>query len=163
MSMNGEYLRLTPAELKRALADAEWALELAEEAQDAQDEVDGGEGRWFSTGQTWNLLAFLLRRVEFPVDLVFGEETLTEEDWGYGKPRYLTPERVRLAADALGRTSYDRLVHGVDPAELTAAEVYPLIWDEPAALDWARDDFGSLVEYVRGAAADGDALVLWID
>lgn len=35
MSMNGEYLRVTPAELDRALKDPEWALDLAEEIQDA--------------------------------------------------------------------------------------------------------------------------------
>ncbi|WP_406071026.1 DUF1877 family protein [Streptomyces sp. NBC_01020] len=35
MSMNGEYLRVTPAELDRALKDPAWALDLADEIQDA--------------------------------------------------------------------------------------------------------------------------------
>lgn len=175
MSMNGEYLRLTPTELERALGDAEWALAFAEEVQDAQEDgdVDGdgdgdvegapGDARWFSTDQTWHLLAYLLRRAEFPVDIVFGEVTLADEEWGYEKPRYLSPDRVRLAADALGRTTYDRLVHGVDPAELTEAEIYPLIWDSSDALDWARDVFGGLVRFFGAAAAAGHAVVLWID
>ncbi|MGW6832753.1 DUF1877 family protein [Streptomyces sp. NPDC054949] len=38
MSVNGEYLRVTSAELERALKDPAWALELAEETQDAQGE-----------------------------------------------------------------------------------------------------------------------------
>ncbi|WP_123441617.1 DUF1877 family protein [Streptomyces sp. PanSC9] len=36
--MNGEYLRVTPEELTRALKDPEWALDLAEEIQDAQED-----------------------------------------------------------------------------------------------------------------------------
>ncbi|MCX4723141.1 DUF1877 family protein [Streptomyces sp. NBC_01306] len=38
--MNGEYLRVTPAELDRALKDPAWALDLAEEIQDAQEESE---------------------------------------------------------------------------------------------------------------------------
>ncbi|MFD4976789.1 DUF1877 family protein [Streptomyces sp. NPDC058424] len=38
--MSGEYLRVTPAELDRALKDPEWALDLAEEIQDAQEESE---------------------------------------------------------------------------------------------------------------------------
>jgi hypothetical protein len=46
--------------------------------------------------QTWDLLGFLLRRSAFPVDIVHGEEPLAADDWGYGPPQYLTPDRVRL-------------------------------------------------------------------
>ena len=40
MSMNGEYLRVTPAELDRALKDPEWALDLVDEIQDAHEESE---------------------------------------------------------------------------------------------------------------------------
>ncbi|MFD9084941.1 YfbM family protein [Streptomyces erythrochromogenes] len=131
MSMNGAYLRVTPAELERALKDPEWALDLADGIQDAQEESEPtpAEARHFTTHQTWHLLGFLLQRSGFPVDIVHGEETLTAEDWGYGPPRHLTPDRVRLAADTLQQATYDRLIQGVDPVELTEAEVYPQIWD----------------------------------
>ncbi|MEU0676975.1 DUF1877 family protein [Streptomyces sp. NPDC006172] len=43
--MNGEYLRVTPAELDRALKDPEWALDLAEEIQDAAGEARAGTDR----------------------------------------------------------------------------------------------------------------------
>lgn len=46
---------------------------------------------------------------------------------GYGPPRLLTPDQVTVAADALQRTTYDHLLHGVDPAELTRAEICPQI------------------------------------
>ncbi|MFE6457241.1 YfbM family protein [Streptomyces cinereoruber] len=165
MSMNGEYLRVTPAELDRALQDPEWALDLAEEIQDAQEEREPApnEARHFSTHQTWGLLGFLLRRSAFPVDIVHGEEPLTTDDWGYGPPQYLTPDRVRLAADTLRRTTYEQLVRDVDPSELVEAEVYPRIWDSPTSLEWARDLFTPLTEFFQGAASTGYAMLIRLD
>lgn len=165
MSVNGEYLRVTSAELARALKDPAWALELAEETQDAQGEreVAPAEARHFTTHQTWHLLGFLLRRFAFPVDIVHGEEVLTTEDWGYEPPRYLTRDRVRLAADIMRQTTYDQLIEGVDPAELTKAEIYPQIWDSPTSLDWARDLFTPLTEFFQGAASAGHAVLIWLD
>ncbi|MFE1233737.1 YfbM family protein [Streptomyces sp. NPDC058745] len=165
MSMNGEYLRVTPAELDRALKDPEWAWELVEAVQDAQEEGEPApaEARLFTTHQTWHLLGFLLQRSAFPVDIVHGEEPLAPEDWGYGPPQYLTPERVRLAADILHRTTYEQLIQGVDPSELTKAEIYPQIWDTPASLEWAGDLFTPLTEFFGGAASTGHAMLIWID
>lgn len=165
MSMNGEYLRLTPSELDQALKDPAWALDLAEEIQDAQEgsRPAPADARHFTTHQTWDLLGFLLRRSAFPVEIVHGEESLTAHDWGYGPPRYLTPDRVRLAADTLRRTAYDQLIQGVAPEELAEAEIYPQIWDSPTSLDWARDLFTGLTEFFQGAAATGHAMLVWLD
>ncbi|WP_327436421.1 MULTISPECIES: YfbM family protein [unclassified Streptomyces] len=165
MSMNGEYLRVTPAQLDRAVKDPEWAWDLVEEIQDteAEGEPAPAEARHFTTHQTWHLLGFLLQRSAFPVDVVHGEEPIATDDWGYGPPRYLTPERVRLAADTLHRTTYGRLIQDVDPSELSKAEVYPLIWDSPASLEWASDLFTPLTEFFQGAASAGHAMLIWID
>ena len=59
VSMNGEYLRLAPDELARALKDPQWALELAQEVQDAEDEADlsPGEARHISTHKAWQAIA----------------------------------------------------------------------------------------------------------
>ncbi len=52
------------------------------------------------------MLRFLLARAEFPVNVIHGEEPFAEdEDWEYGPPVCLRPERVRLAAEALRVTS----------------------------------------------------------
>ncbi|MGW6913898.1 YfbM family protein [Kitasatospora sp. NPDC054939] len=162
--MNGEYLRVTPEELARAIDDPEWSLERAEEIQDAEegDEPAPAEARHLCIDGTWDLLGFLLRRAAFPVDLVHGGEPF-DEDWGYGPPRYLTTDQVRLAADALEGTSYDELIRGVGYEELAAAETYPNIWDSPASLEWARDAFAGLTTYLRAAATAGDAVLLWLD
>ncbi|MFE7094301.1 YfbM family protein [Streptomyces erythrochromogenes] len=166
MSMNGAYLRFTPEELARALKDPEWALDLAEEIQDVQEDngTTPAEARHFTTHQTWNLLDFLLKRSAFPVDIVRGEEPFAEaDDWGYGPPRYVTADRVRLAADTLTQMTYDQLIRSIDHCELAAAEIYPRIWDSPTSLDWARDLFTPLTEFFQAAAADGHSMVIWLD
>lgn len=165
MSMIGEYLRVTPSELDRAVKDPEWALELAEQVQDEQEDGEVGpeDARHFSTYQTWNLLDFLLRRRGFPVDVVMGETEFGGEDWGYEPPRFLSIDRVRVAAEELGRLSYDELIKGVDIAELAAAQIYPHGWDSLESLEWGRDYFGRLKTFLQAVAVAGDAIIVWID
>ncbi|MFE7382212.1 YfbM family protein [Streptomyces zhihengii] len=165
MSMIGEYFRLTPADLERAREDTDWALDHVEEVREAEE---GGPSsvpaRHFSTYKAWHLLDHLLKRSGFPVDVVHGEEPLEgADDWGYGPPHYLTAERVRLCSTALSALTYDRLVDGVDPGELDAAEIYPLHWEDRAALEWGRGWFTGLTAYFAAAARDGHAVLVWID
>jgi hypothetical protein len=166
MSMIGEYLRVTSAELDRAVQDPDWALDFVEEVQDAEEETEPApaEARCFSTYKTWDMLRFLLARAEFPVNVIHGEEPFAEhEDWGYGPPRYLRPERVQLAAEALRATSYDRLISGVDPTDLTSADVYPLGWNEPDPLAWGRPWYEGLTQFFEAAARADDAILVWLD
>ena len=166
MSMIGEYLRVTPTQLDRARQDPQWALELAEQIQDAQeeDQPTPGQGRHYSTYQTWDLLGFLLRRAGFPVDIVHGEEPFAQEDdWGYGPPTFLTAHRVQAAADALTDMRYDDLIADVDYRELVKAKVYPQGWDSPNSFEWARDWFENLKTFFHTSASQGDAMLIWID
>ena len=165
MSMIGEYLRVTAAELDRAIQDPDWALAFVEEVQDAEEESDPApaEARHFSTYKTWDMLRFLMARTDFPVNVIHGEEPFAEEDWGYGPPRYLRPERVQLAAEALRTTNYAQLISGVDPAELTSAEVYPLGWSELSSLEWGRPWYDGLTQFFEAAARADDAMLVWLD
>ncbi len=166
MSMIGEYLRVTAAELDRAIQDPDWASDFVDEVQDGEEESEPApsEARCFSTYKTWDMLRFLLARVEFPVDVIRGEEPFAEdEDWGYGPPRYLRPERVRLAAKALRATEFTQLISGVDPAELMSAEVYPPRWSEPGALEWGRHWYDGLTRFFEVAATADDAMLVWLD
>jgi hypothetical protein len=162
--MNGEYLRITPAELLSAIKDPEWVWAHADEIIDREDESEPlpAEARHLTTHKAWHAIDFLLHRAAFPVDIVIGEEEFTDEDWGYGPPRYLTPEQVNLAAEALSGASYDELIQGLDPAELTAAEIYPEIWDSPEELQWVRGWYEPILPFFTAAAKDGDAMLLWI-
>ncbi|MFK0024965.1 DUF1877 family protein [Streptomyces sp. NPDC090798] len=64
---------------------------------------------------------------------------------------------------SLRATSYAQLISGVNPAELTSAEVYPLGWSEPGALEWGRPWYDDLTQFFEAAARAGDAMLVWLD
>jgi hypothetical protein len=164
--MDGEYLRVTPAELARAVKDPKWAIGLAEAVRDAQEQtpLPPARARHLTTHKAWHAIAFLLERARFPADIVYGEEPFAEDDdWGYGPPRYLTTERVRVAAEALAATTYDELVSGVTPTDLAQGPVYPHIWDGPDSLEWVRGWYEPLVPFFAAASAQGNAMLVWVD
>ena len=173
MSMNGEWLRLTPAELERAKSDLAWAQDLADRLSEAeydpQTPTDVAHHRTFGTDKTWHALDYLLGRRQFPVSIVYGEEALVEApedpdaDWGYGPPSYLTVERVRQAAAALAELTEERLLDGVEAADLQREQIYPNIWDRPDELPWAACYLPDVKIYFAAAAEAGDAIVCWID
>jgi hypothetical protein len=175
MSMIGEYARLTPAELRQAIDDPEWALDHVERIQDLLDEADLDEDGWdgsddppgrsrlYSTQKAWNLLAYLFQRASFPVNVIYGEHVLdVDQDWGYGPATYLTPDRVRYAANALDATSYSQLAQGVTAAELNAAEIYPMPWEADPG-DYGREHYETLTAFFGAAADAGDAILCWLD
>ncbi|KJK53891.1 MULTISPECIES: YfbM family protein [unclassified Streptomyces] len=166
MSMIGQYLRLTPAELDRASRDPDWAAEHAHGLYDRDDPA--ARSRVHETDKAWHALDFLLTRRGFPVDVVFGEAAMPwpeGQDWGYGPPRLLTADRVRAAADALDDPAYapDVLADGVSPADLAAANVYPqIVWERGEEPAWVASYWAALGAWLRTAARDGDALLVWI-
>jgi hypothetical protein len=167
MSMIGEYARLTPAELDHAVRDSGWAQEFVYELIDA--EVDGdphaSQLRCLDIDKAWDSPSFLLRRVSFPVDIVHGEEELPEaDDWGYGPPRYLTPEQVRTAAVALAATPSHTLIGSATVRELAQADLYPSITeDDEQWLAYVAHHYEALTPYFQAAAQDGDAMIIWLD
>ncbi|MFF0808771.1 YfbM family protein [Streptomyces albogriseolus] len=166
MGMIGEYARLTAAEFERAVGDPDWAYERVRELTEQEWDVDlpWDRARRLDTDKMWHALDFLLRRVGFPVDVVFGEEEIPgAEDWSYGPPRCLTPDQVRTAAEAFAATPSARLTEGVTPADLAAADIYPtVVWERGEPLDEVTAHYEALVPYFRAAARDGDGVLLWI-
>jgi hypothetical protein len=168
--MYGEWLRVTPADLERAKGDLAWLQDRAEEISETEydDGRDVARCRSFSTDKTWHALDYLLDRHGFPVSIVFGEEAFVDDpedpaaDWGYGPPRYLTPERVQAAATALAPLTGEDLIAGVDQADLHRDGVYPSIWDRPDELPWAVCHVPDVKVYFEAAAKAGDAVVCWI-
>lgn len=163
--MNGEYLRVTPAELARAVKDPDWAFEYVMEIMetDGINDVAPSDARQLTTHKAFDAIAFLLERASFPVDIVHGEQAFTSEDWGYGPAKYLDADQVKLAAGALAGLSFEDLIRDVDPAQMTAAEIYPLLWDEADALEWVRGWFDPLAPFFGAAAQAGEAMLVWLD
>ncbi|MGW1794048.1 YfbM family protein [Streptomyces tubercidicus] len=164
--MIGEYARVTPAALERALGDPEWALKLVHGWREAEagQRPEAAPARCLDIDKAWDALGFLLRRRGFPVDIVHGEEAVPDaDDWGYGPPRYLTPEQVRCAAEALAGLSGERLTSGVGPADLAAAEVYPaIVWERGEPLDYVSEHYEQLRPFFRAAADEGDGMLMWL-
>ncbi|WOI62486.1 YfbM family protein [Streptomyces fradiae] len=166
MSMIGEYARLTPDEFARALRDPEWAEERVDELVEAELEGGGdGEPRCLDVDKAWEALDFLLTRAGFPVDVVFGDDAIPgAEEWGYTPPRFLAPERVREAAEALLAMPAERLVAGFGPRDLAREGVYPVIaWEREESLEYVTDHYEALVPFFAAAARDGDAVLMWLD
>jgi hypothetical protein len=185
--MIGEYVRVTPDVMARGIDDPDWIRDYIDELAEAADFAEfGGEPeeddegpppsqqlqdegrlRLFTTYKAWNVLAYLLERADCPVDVIYGEESFTEDDddWGYGPPRYLPPDRVHLAARVLAGYDYSTLAAGVTDEELHDAKVYPV--PEPSSafdeVSWAREWFDPMVAFFIAAAADGDAVICWLD
>ncbi|MFY1687335.1 DUF1877 family protein [Plantactinospora sp. WMMB782] len=171
MSINGNWLRVTPAELTGAKDDLNWALNLARSARTDQ--------RWRLSGtdKAWDGLNFLLKRRGFSVPIVYGAESFVDgpegdpddednrdgpgEVWGYDPPRYLTPEQVATAAAELVNLTEDDLIQGVDPAELTRARIYPSPWTHPNHLVWVVSYLPYTQEFFNAAAEDGNAVICW--
>ncbi|WP_229893756.1 YfbM family protein [Streptomyces glebosus] len=166
MSMIGEYARVTPAELDRALSDPEWALKLVQGRMEAEAAgcPEPAAARCLDIDKAWAAVGFLLRRAAFPVDIVHGEQDIPDaDDWGYGPPRYLTPAQVRTAAEALAEIPAERLTDGVGPADLAAAQIYPtIVWERGEPLDYVCEHYEQLRPFFRAAADEGDGMLLWI-
>lgn len=172
VSINGNWLRVTPAELARAKDDLDWAYT---HAQDLSDDAD----RVHSTGKAWHSLDYLLFRRGLSIPIVSGAEQFIDEsvgevvdehgflawevDWGYGPPRYLTPEQVAAAAAELADITEDDLIRDVDQAELVQAEIYPDIWDRPGELAWTAHCLPEAKQFFALAAKEGDAIICWLD
>ncbi|MGW3738136.1 DUF1877 family protein, partial [Streptomyces sp. NPDC005148] len=82
---------------------------------------------------------------------------------GDQRSRLSPTETARLAAEELGCLTFDRLLDGVEPHELMAAEIYPLGWEDRSSLEWGGDWFAGLAQYFAAAAQAEHAVIVWLD
>ncbi len=165
MSMITEYVRLRPkelAELRRLLTEKpydayEYAGDLA-----MGDEDEEISSRGMDTDKAWAGLQYLLAKLDPPVDIIGGGVPITDEEWGYDSPRLLAADEVAEAARFLSETPFALLAQHYDPAELSAAEIYPQMWHEEWALSYLEENFTSLVALFRAAAADHEPILVWM-
>src|SRR5581483_9688606 len=115
------------------------------------------------TDKAWHALDFLLTRQGFPVDIVFGERAVEQADdeSDDGPSRYLTPDRVRVAAEALAPMTEESLARGVSLADLEREQIYPNVWDEPD-FNWVTDFLPEVKVWFQEAAESGDAMICWV-
>jgi len=163
MSMIGSFMELTPSRLATLL--------------DSSDEIEGllfddeAEGRiaQFDVDKAWHGMHFLLTGKSWGGDgpeamAVLGGEPVGE-DLGYGPARYVTPAQVAEIAKSLEAISRDQLQRRFVPAELEKAEIYPQgTWEDEGleAFEYLMQGFEELVSFYRQAAANGNAVLLYL-
>jgi len=131
--------------------------------EDLVEEDTSGE-EFLDLDKAWHGLHWLLTGTTDDASTPAGQAVLggTElgEDWGYGPPRLLRPDDVRRVAGALDALTADDLRARFDPAAMTAADVYPFIWDEDDVFDeYLAPSYGSLRDFYARAASRGDAVL----
>lgn len=128
-------------------------LEELEEREDAQDHIEIDQSWhgifWLLTGQ--------LEKADGPLGYVIvGGEPLTE-DFGYGPPRLLSPERVSEVAHALDDVDVETLRARFDPDAMNVNAVYPEgIWAQPGIFDeFVAPNYLDVQRFYSHAAATG--------
>ena len=161
--MYGEWLRVSPAELRRGQTDPGtlWALvEHAYATEFGLPEPALQSRRWFGTEKVWNAFAYLLQPQRMPVSLVLGESPLPAAgDW---TPRFLSPAQVRAAATALATLTVDALMAGVDGKPFHREDLHPHAWGSTEELRWVADALPDVTTYFTAAALAGEAVLCWI-
>jgi hypothetical protein len=146
--------------LKRLHADPESVIGLIEEGS-SDDRVD--------LDKAWHAIHFLLAGSAdggaMPAGfLLSGGTEIGDVDVGYGPARGLTPQQTAEVASMLKELPTEALLARYDAAALEAADIYPSIWgrDGDEAREYVEEYYGVLRQFVEGAAARKQGLVLLV-
>ncbi|MGK5674067.1 DUF1877 family protein [Micromonospora sp. URMC 106] len=143
------FIRVTPEELDRAMADPEWAMERVVDDEDRPD---------CYLDKAWAGIQFLLDAAGVRVDLYEDGDVIDEEctllAWDAGM--------VADAARALSAAPFEVLARHFDPERMTERKVYPQLWDDDD-LDYLEHHHAELVEFFAATAASGDAAIRYFN
>lgn len=167
MSMMGEYRRLSPGQLQglqdalqgnpEAVGDFLHPEERSYDKPDPQLKIE----------RAWHGIEFLLYGEEGSssvLNVVMGGTAIGDEG-GYGPARYLLPEQVKEASQALGGLSKNELRKRFDPAAFEAAHIYPRGWTvgEPdAAFEWLWGKFVAVRDFFQEVARCNDVMLMYL-
>ncbi|HWB93918.1 MAG TPA: YfbM family protein [Puia sp.] len=163
MSMIGQFIRVTDAELQAYLQDSS----LLEERLDS---VNGNEERFFDVDKSWDALSFLLTghtmenvnsatpRLSWTI---FGNGTVdSEQELGYGPAKYLTSDEVQAVHRALSSLSVPELMNRYDAKELNSLHIYPEHWEDSSdCTAYLADYFEDLKAFYAKAALEHQAMI----
>ena len=137
---------------------------------------DDGEGfgsfEEYDVDKAWHGIHFLLTGTAWegppPLNFLVGGGTeVGDVDVGYGPARGLRHSEVLKLAKALEPLSGSELRTRFDPARMIELEIYPTIWDRPLDEDdtigYLINFYDGLRSFVRSAATDGRALLVYLN
>ncbi|NLG84732.1 MAG: YfbM family protein [Firmicutes bacterium] len=168
MSMIGNLRRLSEADRQRLF---EAPHEITSYLYENPPKGDG-PFRDLEIDKVWHGIHYLLTgsawEGESPLGfLVNGGTAVGDEDVGYGPARGFSAKEVRAIAEALAGIDAATLRARFDSQAMMEAGIYPLVWDRPLTEDdtlgYLLEYFEQLREFIAGAAAAGDALLVYIN
>jgi hypothetical protein len=122
-----------------------------------------------SLEKSWHGLHYVLTGTAWegtpPLNFIAGGgQPVGDEDVGYGPARLLPPADVKALDTALNAFSDQDFARKFDPHGLTAADIYPQIWDEPLEdlLQEYNGYFHELKSLIKQAAGSGSAILVAI-
>jgi hypothetical protein len=168
MSMIGNFRRLPDADLARLLAAPE---EIADYLADEEPPEGFGSCANLDVDKAWHGIHFLLTGTPWAGDapwnfIAAGGAEIGDVDVGYGPARGFTSSEVKEIARALASLPPEQLASRFDPKAMMAAEIYPTIWDRPPSEDdtlgYVREYYDTLRDFVAGAAAESEAMIVYL-
>jgi len=164
MGMRTMFRRLSDADLARLRAEPELVADYLERDQPA----GFGPVADLDIDKAWHAIHFLLTGTAWqgdpPLNFIVTGGVELGDDLGYGPARALTSGEVRSLAAALETIPPARLLQRFDPAALTAAEIYPQIWDRSPEEDDTRgyvaEAYDQLWSFVLAAAVESEAMLV---
>lgn len=167
MGMIANFRRLPETDLQSLREDPELVSEYLSEGQSTGD---FGPFADLDVDKAWHAIHFLLTgsawEGDAPLNFIAAGGTELGDDVGYGPARCLDAREVASLAAALQSIPTDVLLTRFDPAALSAADIYPDIWDRPPEEDDTRGYVAEYYEMLRAfildAAAKNEALLVSI-
>lgn len=167
MSMMGDFISVSPAELESYLQDSS----RLETLLDAILEDRTAEA--FTIGKSFDGLSYLLTgksseqisEAKPPLSLaIFGGQKIDpDQDLGYGPAGFLTPDQVKEVNAALAPITRANLEKNYDAGKMEELGIYPGGWeDKGTSLEWLGKELINLQSFYADAAAKGMAVVMLI-
>jgi hypothetical protein len=164
MSITWTYVRVTQAELDRAISDPSRVNDLLHEIAN-----NPALPRRVSTEKAWAAARGLLEQAGCPVDIMTGEERFAGTWDGLrmtaggetvrqhpgpdmrGLPQYVTADRVVIAADWLTSVTFDELIYSIEAK------------DRPKFAEAIREDYEAVARLFAAAARHRQAMLISSD
>jgi hypothetical protein len=163
MSMIGNLLRVTKAELESYLLDSS----LLEDR--IYNEEAGGNPSLIDIDKSWEGILFLLTgqnlaTLNHHLGRVFfsGQTIDKEQDLGYGPGQYLTPEEVKEINVELSAITVEEITKRFDPRRMTELEIYPNAWEGDGILNYLLDYFKEVQVTYSVAARNNEGIIVFL-
>jgi hypothetical protein len=167
MSMIGNFRRLSDARIRALLGAPETIADYLGEEDEGVDDAHAD----LDVDKAWHGIHFLLTGTAWegspPLDfIVKGGNEVGDVDVGYGPARAFSSADVRVIAGALNPLTRADLEQRFNPAAMSELDIYPSIWDRPReeddTLGYLLEYYEALKEFIEGAAAQGEGLLVYI-